>query len=253
MKKVRILAIACAVIVAIGALVFMKSTGEEEVVTKNVVVMTMNVPQNTVITAEMLGIKAIPEEYVLAGAYTSTEGIIGKVSKVDLTAGEQLHASRLIDVGNRATSSLSMLIEEGMRAVTISVNPVKGVSNMIRPGDKIDVLLHYGIEVEETEEDQEQTQNEETEEPEVSEEMVTEVLMENITVLAVDNVMSTAGKAEGYETLTLMVTPEDANRIDWAEHQGTLRAALRTPLDEAVNEAPVVSKENISHYAEVEE
>ena len=238
MKKVRILAIACAIIVAIGAFVFMNSAEEEEevIVTKNVVVMSVDVAQHTVITAEMLQVQAVPEDYALTWAYTSKEGIVGKVAKVDLKAGEQLHPSRLIDIGNRGTSSLSMLIEEGMRAVTIAVNPVKGVSNMILPGDKIDVLIHYGVE-EETEE------TEETEEPE--QEMVTEVLVENITVLAVDNVMSTKGKADGYGTLTLMVTPEQANKIDWAEQQGTLRAALRTPLDETANEAPGISKENI--------
>ena len=249
MKKVRIIAITCALLAGIAAFMFMGGEEEPVVATKNVVVVAMDVPQNTIITAAMLKVEAIPEAYVLPGAYSSTEGIIGKVAKVDLKTGEQLHVSRLIDIGNRGTSSLSMLIEEGMRAVTISVNAVKGVSNMIRPGDKIDVLIHYGIETEEEVEEIETTE----EEAEPKQEMVTEVLMENITVLAVDNVMSTSGKADGYSTITLMVTPEQANRIDWAEHEGTLRAALRTPLDEGLNEAPVISKENISREANSEE
>lgn len=257
MKRVRILAITCALLAGIAAFMFMGGTEEEKVVTKNVVIVAMDVPQNTIITAGMLKVEAIPEAYVLPGAFSSAEGIIGKVAKVDLKTGEQLHASRLIDVGNRGTSSLSMLIEEGMRAVTISVNAVKGVSNMIRPGDKIDVLIHYGIESEEdteTTENTEATENtEDTEEQDNNQEMVTEVLMENIAVLAVDSVMSTNGKADGYATLTLMVTPEQANRIDWAEHEGTLRAALRTPLDEGANEAPVISKDNISREAIAEE
>lgn len=238
MKKVRILAIAFALIAALGVWVYMQQTMEEEVViTKNVVVVAVDVPQNTIITADMLQVKEIREEYVLPGTYTSKEQMVGKMSKVDLKAGEQIFTSRLTDVGNRTVSSLALLIEEGKRAVTISVDTVRGIHNMIKPGDKIDVLVHYLIE-EEAEESAE-------EEESTTGKNVTDVLLENITVLAVDNVMSTNGKGDGYSTMTLLVTPEEASKVDWADRQGVLRAILRTPLDEGVNETPTISAENI--------
>ncbi|MGN0267469.1 MAG: Flp pilus assembly protein CpaB [Lachnospiraceae bacterium] len=214
MKKIRIVAIFCALAVALGLFVMLQKVDKKEEVTVDVVVAVSDIPQNTVLTDEMLEVKAIPEAMVLGGTYGSKEALIGKMAKVDIKTGEQIIADRINEIGDRNAASLAMLVEEGKRAISIAVDSVTGLSGMIHPGDTVDVIAH----VEQT------TDTEETEQVSVT-------IVENIPVLAVDNVMSNGGKGDGYSTVTLMVTPEEANVIDWTANKGVLRIVLRTPLD----------------------
>ncbi|MGN0334308.1 MAG: Flp pilus assembly protein CpaB [Lachnospiraceae bacterium] len=226
MKKIRIIAAVCALLTGGCMFAMMWMYEEQEVVTASVVVAVSDIPQNTVITEEMLAVQTIPEELVLTGACRNKELLIGKMALVELKAGEQIFDSRLIAVGERNAASLSMMIEEDKRAITIAVDSVAGLSNMIRPGDMVDVLCHI---------------------TDADENAVTNTLVENIPVLAVDNVVSTQGKSDGYSTITLMVTPEEANKIDWCGNQGFLRLILRTPLDEEQADAPEISVYNVTN------
>lgn len=226
MKKVRIIAILCALLLAAGLFVVLQKVDNNEEDTVNVVVAATDIAQNTVVTAEMLEVKAVPEHLVLSGTYSSADTLVGKVAKVDLKVGEQIISSRISEIGSREASNLAMMIEEGKRAITIAVDYVTGVSNMIHPGDMVDVLAHL-----------EQEDGDETEK-------VTMTLVENVPVLAVDNIISNQGKEE-YTSVTLMVTPEEANKIDWSENDGVLRVILRTPLDENAANAADVNISNV--------
>lgn len=214
MKKIRILAIACAVVVAIGLFAVLQKVDKKEEVTVNVVVAVSDVPQNTILTEEVLEVKAVPEDMVLGGTYSNTEDLIGKMARVDIKAGEQIISDRINEIGDRNAASLAMLVEEGKRAISIAVDNVTGLSNMLRPGDMVDVIAH----VEQTGYTGEK-------------EAVSVTVVENVPVLAVDNVMASQGKSDGYAAVTIMVTPEQANEIDWSANKGTLRIVLRTPLD----------------------
>lgn len=214
MKKIRILAIFCALAVAIGLFVMLQKVDKKEEVTVDVVVAVNDILQNTVLTDEMLEVKAIPEAMVLGGTFSTKEALIGKMAKVDIKTGEQIIADRINEIGDRNAASLAMLVEEGKRAISIAVDSVTGLSGMIRPGDMVDVIAHV----------EQIAENDETEEVSVT-------IVENIPVLAVDSVMSSQGKSDGYATVTLMVTPEEANVIDWTANKGVLRIVLRTPLD----------------------
>ena len=225
MKKIRVIAVICAVVVALAAFVGMQVWEKQKQNTVNVVVLTENVPQNTILQADMMEIKAVPEELAVAEAGTAVEPLVGKMAKVDLKAGEQLPLSRVTDVGQRTATSLAVLVEKNMRAITIAVDEVSGMYNMIYPGDRVDVLCHY---------------------TNVYDEEVSAVLVQNVQVLAVDNVLSTAGKSD-YTTVTLMVTPQQANKIHWNENEGSLRLILRTPLDTAASGAVPVTAATASN------
>lgn len=214
MKKIRIMAIICALAVALGLFVVLQKVDKKEEVTVNVVVAVNDILQNTVLTEDMLDIKAVPENMVLSGTYGTKEMLIGKMAKVDIKSGEQIIADRVNEIGDRNAASLAMLVEEGKRAISIAVDSVTGLSGMVHPGDTVDVIAHV---------DQKNDAGES--------EPVSVTVVENIPVLAVDNVMSNGGKSDGYATVTLMVTPEEANVIDWTANKGVLRIVLRTPLD----------------------
>ena len=115
--------------------------------------------------------------------------------------------------GQRA--SLSVLLEEGQRAVTVRVDDVRGVAGFILPGDRVDVVMLRS-----------DTQKGETENS-------AEVLVQYVKVLAIDQLanerqdqptVATVAKA-----VTLQVTPEQAQKILLAGNIGKLSLVLRQP------------------------
>ncbi len=240
MKKVRLIAVIVAVLAAIILYGFLNRANPQEapqIKTVDIVVAAADVPQNTVLTVDHLRMKAIPEDMVMEGSFRTIQDLVGKLTRVDLVSGEQIVTERVSDIGTRGAATLDLMIEEGMRAITIPVNTVTGIHNMIHPGDYVDLIAHIEQEVEEeetepTEPPAEGEEAEPTEEPETEMEMVSVALAENIVVLAVDQVISELGSANGYTTVTLMVTPEQVTQIDWAVNRGVVRLVLRTPLDE---------------------
>jgi Flp pilus assembly protein CpaB len=82
-----------------------------------------------------------------------------------------------------------------------------------------------------------------------SEKSYTMLVLENVTVIAVDRVLSEKGKVSSespaYATLTLEVTPEQAMELNMAQAEGQLRAILRSPLDDKITELPGITLEEI--------
>lgn len=228
MKKIRILAILTALLIAAGLYVVLQKADQQEIPTVKVAIALNDIGQNTILTEEMIQIKAIPEEMVLANTYGNKEALVGMIANADIKAGEQIISDRVSAIGDRSGASLAMLIEEGKRAITIAVDNVTGLSNMLCPGDMVDVIGHV-----------EQPKGEE------ETEMVSVTIVGNVPVLAVDNVMSSRGKSEGYAAVTVMVTPEEANAIDFASNEGMLRVVLRTPLDEQKANANKITSDEV--------
>ena len=215
MKKVKILAILAGGIAAILIFVLLSSIikfGGAD--TSAIVTASTTIPANTMITENMLAISNIPTDAVLPGALTSISEAVGKTIKADLYMGEQVISEKLISPGDASNSTLAYAIKKGMRAITIAVDPTTGVAGMIHPQDKIDLIGEFDY-------------NGKT---------VTDLVEENISVLAVDNNRSSNaiigdGTMGAYTTVTLEVTPKQAMEISSAARNGTLRTVLRSPLD----------------------
>ena len=105
-----------------------------------------------------------------------------------------------------------------MRAISISVNQVSGVSHLIKPGNMVDLIVNYAYE-EETEGAQ-QTKTV----------TASRMMIQNKRVLAVGSTLSKEGEPE-YITLTLEVTPQEAVEISYAEYTSSIRVLLRSSLD----------------------
>ena len=115
-----------------------------------------------------------------------------------------------------------------MRAVTVAVGTTSGLENHIRPGNSVDVIMYY------TNEEGEKNEN------------VADYLMQNITVLAVGNTLNKGSAApEGYATVTLSVTPEQALDLSFVEHYLALRLILRSSVDEEVVEVGEIVLDSI--------
>jgi len=228
-KKVKILALLSAIVTALLLFVFLSSLikfGGSD--TSKIITAAQDIPANTLITQEMVESTDVPTDAVLPGAITKLSDVVGKAMKSDVYIGEQIISAKMIVPGETGDGALSYAIEPGMRAITIGVDATAGVAGMLRPSNRIDLMGEY----------------------DVAGTVYTDLVAEYINVLAVDNVLSDTGKsADGttpaYSTITLEVTPQQAMEISMAAYSGTLRAVLRSPLDEAMTNFKSVTLVNV--------
>ncbi len=218
MKKVKILALLAAVVTALLIFVFLSTlinVGDGKGV--NILSAAQDISANTVITEEMLMMVEVPEGIVLPGALTRMSDAVGQTAFADIIVGEQVLSSKLIVPGETVANTLAYAIEPGMRAITIGVDNMSGLAGMIHPGDRIDLLAELDVEG---------VTN-------------TELVAENIKILAVDSVLDKSGKvANGdvaaYTTITLEVTAIQAMEVSLAANSGPMRAIMRSPMDEEI-------------------
>ncbi len=167
------------------------------------------------LTSENIRMVSWPSTSLPAGAFQSLKGLYGaaepRVVLRPIEAGEPILPGKVTGFGGRA--SLSELIETDMRAVAVRINDVAGVAGFVLPGDRVDILL--------------------TRTPKLDGEVgeidpVTDVLLQNIRVIAIDQQPSekktdvVVGK-----TATLSVDQQGAQKLALAGQVGTLSMALR--------------------------
>jgi pilus assembly protein CpaB len=202
MKKVRILALILAIITGVLLYRYLDSVSEPvvvEVVKGSVVVAASDIPANIPITTEMIKLTKVPEESIHNLAVKDINEVVGKVSSSVIIQGEQVLSSKLITPGE-GNGTLAYKIEEGMRAITVAVSNTTGLSNMIIPDNRVDIIGLYSVEVEQPDGEKKTID-------------YSTMLLENVRVLAVDDKMTEQDKTaseETYVTLTLEVTPLEA-------------------------------------------
>ncbi len=152
------------------------------------------------------GAKTIPE-----GAFATKQDFLKGGPRVALTAferGDPVLRSKVSAPGQRG--SLSTLLEQGKRAVTVRVDDVRGVAGFILPGDRVDVVLIRT-------------------EVGASRQSYSEVILQNIKAIAVDQLASQQpDKATVLaKAVTLEVTPEEAQKVLLAGNIGRLSLMLR--------------------------
>ena len=148
------------------------------------------------------------EESVPRGAFTSIAEFLKGGKRVVLApieANEPVLALKVTGAGQRAT--LSSLVQDGMKAVTIRVNDVEGVGGFVLPGDRVDVVLTRQSE---------------------KDKASTEIVLQNARVLAVDQSADVSSdKATVAKAVTLEVSTEQAQRVWLAASVGNLSLLLR--------------------------
>jgi pilus assembly protein CpaB len=112
-----------------------------------------------------------------------------------------------------AGGGLPVIIDPGMRALTVAVDQVVGVAGFVTPSTRVDLLL---------------TMNDAG-----SKEPATRVIMQNLKALAAGQSIQQdkEGKAQSVPVITLLVTPEQAETLALATGQGRIQMALRNSLD----------------------
>ena len=178
------------------------------VATKNIVVAAKPLRYGMQITADALREMPWSQDSVPKGAFTSISEIMSGGKRVVLApieANEPVLALKVTGAGQRAT--LSSLVQDGMKAVTIRVNDVEGVGGFVLPGDRVDVVLTRQAE---------------------KDKASTEIVLQNARVLAVDqSADASAEKAAVAKAVTLEVSTDQAQRVWLAASVGNLSLLLR--------------------------
>lgn len=115
-----------------------KETFQSERILKQVVVAAQNIPENTTVTNDMVQISNVPAEYVLPQSFTDMKDVVGAMTTTGIVKGEQIVQGRITKGENK--SSFSYGIPKEKRAISIGIDQISGVSGLIRPKDKVDVL-----------------------------------------------------------------------------------------------------------------
>ncbi len=185
---------------------------EVPIATRYAVVAKVPIKAGTLISADQVRLAAWPADAPIAGGFEAIEPVIGRGVTSELVENEPLTERKL--ASREAGGGLPPRIPAGMRAMSVRVNDVIGVAGFAVPGTRVDVVV--------TLRDGQQ-------------QGLSRTVLSNIQVLASgtnsDPDKARLGEAIREPVVTLLVTPENAERLALAQSQGTIVLALRNPLD----------------------
>lgn len=188
----------------------------------SVVVAKKDLQRGDTLNADVLAVRQIPADYVHSTAILPNQfdTIVNQRLVTPLKRGEELLEAH---TEGRGTQIFSGMLKVGSRALTFPVDEINSISGMLRPGDKIDLIV---------------TLRDANPGASQGGKDMTFPLLSNVAVLATGQQVGRGGRNDDpntakqtFATVTLETTPEDANRIITAEATGKLTAVLRNPED----------------------
>jgi pilus assembly protein CpaB len=225
---IGILAIVIALIASVSLYRYLK--GQEEqlkkaVATEKIIIAKRDVSVGSTIEKAQTDSIDWPRANRPQGAFTATESVIGRIALERFVPGEPIIEAKLVPRGG-LSGVLTYKIPDGHRAMTVGVDQVAGVAGFITPGNMVDVVL--------------------TTQPQYAKESISKIVLQNIPVLATGQTVEQQkeGKPIVVPTVTLDVTPDDAERLAIASTQGRLQLVLRGAGDEspAVTRGATITK-----------
>lgn len=190
--------------------------------TQAVVVAAADLALGTELKKEDLTVINFPAGAVPAGSFTKPNDVIGRGVISTIVKNEPVLSAKL--ASKEAGAGLPPVIPDGMRAVSVRVNDVIGVAGYVLPGTRVDVVC--------------------TESPtNQSSDATSKVILSNVQVVTAGTRMEQdqdKGKPVQVTVVTLLVYPEQSERLALASTEGKIQLALRNPLDTGAPETPGV-------------
>jgi len=216
---IGIVAVAIAAVASYALYNYLK--GQEEkvataVATTKVVVASQDISTGTTINTSQVKTADWPKANVPQGAFVSTDQVAGRIAVDRFVPGDIIVEAKLVPKEGQ-TGVLTYKIPEGHRAMTVAVDQVAGVAGFITPGNKVDVVL--------------------TTSPPGASQQISKIVLQNVPILATGQIVSEQqkdGKPVIVPTVTVDVTPEDAEKLAIASTQGRLQLVLRRAGDAEV-------------------
>lgn len=230
-RQSRTLVVVCAslLLAAIASLALYRAVQhlpvrQVEVASTKVVVAAQQIPVGTLLQAKDLRTVAWPARNPVPGAVSDASKLVGRGVIEPISENEPVTLTKVADPS--AGGGLPPIIPAGMRAISVRVNEVIGVAGFVVPGTRVDVVVTVD-------------KDQENRNPE------TRTVVSNVQVLTAGSRFDQEkakkdGKPIQTSVVTLMVLPEDAEKIALAQNEGKLTLALRNPLDVAPTSTPGV-------------
>jgi pilus assembly protein CpaB len=223
----RIFAVLAIAILAGGGLAygtynFMQNQPVKQVSTPTqpVVVAAGDLQLGAEIKKEDLQVVQFPAGKTPEGTFAKPDEVVGRGLIVPIVKNEPILKAKL--ASKEAGSGLPPVIPEGMRAVSVRVNEVVGVAGYVLPGNRVDVVA--------------------TASPtEARADTTSKVVLSNVQVLTAGTRMEQDqenAKPMQVTVVTLLVFPEQSERLALASTEGKIQLALRNPLDQGAPETP---------------
>lgn len=167
-----------------------------------------DLPMGSLLRTEDVRLIDWPADVLPVGYSGSVAELVGRGLITDVKANEPILSSKLAD--REAGGGLPILIPDGMRAVSVRVDEVVQVAGFVTAGTRVDVLVTLS-----------------TESP------VTQIILQNVPVLAAGQTIQrdAEGRPQTVTVITLLVSPEDGEKLTLAATQGRIQLALRGQLD----------------------
>lgn len=191
--------------------------------TTTVVVAANDLVVGMLLEEKDLRLVKFPQTDLPPGVFHSTAEAVGRGVILPMTKNEIVTSSKL--AGAEAGAGMPALIPAGMRAVSVKVNDVISVAGFVVAGTRVDVILTGNA-----------TSNGD---PGL---ITTTTVLQNVQVLAAGQRLqkNAEGEPQQVTVITLLVTPEDAQKLTLASNEGRIQLALRNPLDTGNDPVPLL-------------
>jgi len=176
---------------------------------QSVVVAARDVPEGEKLDRLALSLAQWPTGTAPESAFTNIDSAVGRVVRIPVFKGEALVPGRLAPAGTGP--GLEVKITPGMRAMAVKINDVAGLSGLIQPNNRVDVLVTLKGNAQQNTKDE------------------AKLFMSNMRVLSVGTQVERGddGKPIQATTATLEVTPQQAEQLAVAMNEGTIQLVLR--------------------------
>ena len=223
------LALLVALILSGGATAFLytrlRGQGGPRTQTKKIVATTKPLQAGVALKAEDLTLVDWPMDLALVGSFAKVEEVVGRAMIYPLGEKEPVLERDLAVPG--AGIGLTVKIPPGMRATALRTNEIVGVGGFLFPGSHVDVLGTFH--------------------PQGTNTPVTQIILQDVEVLTAGTKIQPdpQGKPETVNVVTLLLSPEDAEKLFLAGSQGTVQFVLRSGADKEKKETKPVTLDNL--------
>jgi pilus assembly protein CpaB len=191
-----------------------KTHGSKSQATRRVVVASRDLPLGTRLRkSDIKLIEALDRDLPKGGIFQDKDAL-DRALLLPVNANEPITNGKL--TSTTGADGISATIDAGMRAVSVQINDSSGVAGLVQPNSRVDVMFTR---------------------PGSMAEAVTSVILQNIKVLAVGRITQVGQtldpKAPKMPVATLLMSPEDAQKLELAKNEGKISLTLRNPLDQS--------------------
>lgn len=183
--------------------------------TVQIVVAAHDLPLGTKIEPGAVKLARWSRDSIPPGAFTNPQAVMNAFVKTAFVQNEPIVADRLF-TGQKTAGVLPLLIPPGMRAMSVPVDEVSDIAGFVLPHAHVDILVSVPGAAPDGK-------------------TLSKIVLENVEVLAVaQEIEKVNDKPQVVKVVTLLVTPQEAERLALASGQGTLRLAMRNYDDTKV-------------------